>query len=382
MWVEQLDNGKYKFFERYKDPYTEKWRRVSLTLGSGSSRAKKEAQKLLDEKIENTLASLQAPDVLFTDVLDEWWGFYQKEIKRSSISSLTGNVDELRSIFATNVKIRNIDARYIQNFLNNLKVTRSKLERFKSILNLSFDYALSLDYIKDNLARKAKLPKVVKTIDDYQKTAKKFLEDTELEKLIEELYRRPNTYRLALLAEFMAYNGCRIGEAIAIKPENINFENKTVDIHGTLDKTVGYTKGEKTTTKTSASWRTVAMSDKEIDILHKMIDLNELTKNTNPNYVDLGYIFVTKNGIPIQNNSFNTAIRSANQRLDVPVDKHLTSHIFRHTLVSRLAEYNIPLKAIMQRVGHSDSKTTLKIYTHVTQKMEANVVKLLNTLSS
>lgn len=382
MWVEQLDNGKYKFFERYKDPYTEKWRRVSLTLGSGSSRAKKEAQKLLDEKIENTLASLQAPDVLFTDVLDEWWGFYQKEIKRSSISSLTGNVDELRSIFATNVKIRNIDIRYIQNFLNNLKVTRSKLERFKSILNLSFDYALSLDYIKDNSARRAKLPKVIKTIDDYQKTAKKFLEDTELEKLIEELYRRPNTYRLALLAEFMAYNGCRIGEAIAIKPENINFENKTVDIHGTLDKTVGYTKGEKTTTKTSASWRTVAMSDKEIDILHKMIDLNELTKNTNPNYADLGYIFVTKNGIPIQNNSFNTAIRSANQRLDVPIDKHLTSHIFRHTLVSRLAEYNIPLKAIMQRVGHSDSKTTLKIYTHVTQKMEANVVKLLNTLSS
>jgi integrase len=382
MWVEQLDNGKYKFFERYKDPYTEKWRRVSITLDSGSSRAKKEAQKLLDEKIENTLASLKAPDVLFTDVLDEWWGFYQKEIKRSSISSLTGNVDELRSIFAINVKIRNIDARYIQNFLNNLKVTRSKLERFKSILNLSFDYALSLDYIKDNSARRAKLPKVVKTIDDYQKTAKKFLEDTELEKLIEELYRRPNTYRLALLAEFMAYNGCRIGEAIAIKPENINFKNKTIDIHGTLDKTVGYTKGEKTTTKTSASWRTVAMSDKEIDILHKMIDLNELTKNTNPNYVDLGYIFVTKNGVPIQNNSFNTAIRSANQRLDVPIDKHLTSHIFRHTLVSRLAEYNIPLKAIMQRVGHSDSKTTLKIYTHVTQKMEANVVKLLNTLSS
>ena len=382
MWIEELSNGKYKFFERYKDPYTEKWKRVSVTLESGSNRAKKEAQKLLDERIGNTLASLQAPDVLFTTVLDEWWGFYQKEIKRSSISSLTGNVNELRSIFALNVKIVNIDTRYIQNFLNNLEVTRSKLERFKSILNLTFDYALALDYIKDNPARRAKLPKMLKTIDDYQKTAKKFLEDTELKKLIEELYRRPNTYRLALLAEFMAYNGCRIGEAIAIKPENIDFENKTVAIHGTLDKTVGYTRGEKTTTKTSASWRTVAMSEKEIEILLRMIELNELSKNTNSKYVDLGYIFVTKNGIPIQNNSFNTAIRNANERLDTPIDKHLTSHIFRHTLVSRLAEYNIPLKAIMQRVGHSDSKTTLQIYTHVTQKMEANVVKLLNKLSS
>ena len=70
MWIEELPNGKYKFFERYKDPYTEKWKRVSVTLESGSNRAKKEAQKLLDEKIEDTLDALQAPDMLFTTVLD------------------------------------------------------------------------------------------------------------------------------------------------------------------------------------------------------------------------------------------------------------------------------------------------------------------------
>ena len=53
--MEELPNGKFKFFERYKDPYTEKWKRVSVTLDSGSARAKKEAQKLLDDKIENVL---------------------------------------------------------------------------------------------------------------------------------------------------------------------------------------------------------------------------------------------------------------------------------------------------------------------------------------
>ncbi|CWG63424.1 phage integrase [Streptococcus pneumoniae] len=55
MWMEELPNGKYKFFERYKDPYTEKWKRVSVTLDSGSARAKKEAQRLLDERLEETL---------------------------------------------------------------------------------------------------------------------------------------------------------------------------------------------------------------------------------------------------------------------------------------------------------------------------------------
>ncbi|MCY7035293.1 site-specific integrase, partial [Streptococcus sanguinis] len=89
MWGEKLENGKYKFFERYKDPYTEKWRRVSVTLDSGSSRAKKEAQKILDKKIENILQKLTTSDRLFVDVLEEWWTFYQKEVRRSSVRART-----------------------------------------------------------------------------------------------------------------------------------------------------------------------------------------------------------------------------------------------------------------------------------------------------
>lgn len=32
MWMEELPNGKYKFFERYKDPYTDKLKKVSVTM--------------------------------------------------------------------------------------------------------------------------------------------------------------------------------------------------------------------------------------------------------------------------------------------------------------------------------------------------------------
>ena len=46
MWIEELPNGKYKYFERYKDTYTEKWKRVSVTLNSGSNRAKKKGSTL------------------------------------------------------------------------------------------------------------------------------------------------------------------------------------------------------------------------------------------------------------------------------------------------------------------------------------------------
>ena len=380
MWMEELSNGKYKFFERYKDPYTEKWKRVSVTLDSGSSRAKKEAQRLLDERLEETLKKLQTTDIVYEHVLNEWWAFYQKELKGSSISSLTSNVNDFKETFDLSVKVSNIDTKYIQRFLNNLDLSRSKMERYKLILNLSLDYAVNLEYIEDNPARRAKLPKLVKTIEDLEKTEKKFLEEDELKRLLAELYRTYKTYRLGLLAEFMAYNGCRIGEAIALREENVDFDSKTVKIHGTLDKTVGYSKGLKTTTKTAASFRTVSLSKRELEILKEFISINELSKNTRETFNDLGFIFVTKNGIPIQNNSFNLAIKKANNRLEIPIDKHLTSHIFRHTLVSRIAENNVPLKAIMARVGHSDSRTTNKIYTHVTKKMDDNILNLLDNL--
>lgn len=380
MWIESLPNGKYKFFERYKDPYTEKWKRVSVTLDSGNARSKKEAQKLLDERIKETVKNIQSTDATYGQILDEWWDFYQKEIKGSSISSLSSSVKDFKNAFDLELKIKNIDAKYIQKFLNEEDVSRSKLERYKMILNLTLDYAVNMEYISDNPARRAKLPKLVKTLEDLEKTEKKFLEPDELKRLLDELYRTDKTYRIGLLAEFMGYNGCRIGEAIAIKPENIDFDKKVVHIHGTLDKTVGYAKGLKTTTKTVASFRTVSLSKREIEILKEFIQINELSKNTRKGFADLGFVFVTKNGIPIQNNSFNLAIKRANERLDEPIDKNLTSHIFRHTLVSRLAENNVPLKAIMSRVGHSDSRTTNKIYTHVTKKMDDNILDLLDNL--
>jgi len=51
------------------------------------------------------------------------------------------------------------------------------------------------------------------------------------------------------------------------------------------------------------------------------------------------------------------------------IKKEATPHIFRHTHISMLAEAGVDLKTIMQRVGHDDPETTLRIYTHVTEKM-------------
>lgn len=377
MWVETHKSGKVNFVERYRDPYTNRWKRTSVLMKKDTPRIRKEAQKILDAKIADILSRLESSEMLFTDLFDQWWGFYQQEIKRSSIASLQGNIREIRDEFGVGIKVTVIDPKYVQNYLDNLDCSRSKKERNKSMLNLAFDYAVDLNITKDNPARRAKLPRAQKTLEDWRKISNKYLEENEIKLLLDELYRRPNTYRIGLLSEFMSLNGCRIGEAISIEPGNYDFETKILQLHGTYDHTDGYRNGKKTSPKTLASYRETIMTNREIEILQELEFMNEIEKNINPRYNDMGYIFTTRNGVPIQTNSFNLALKKANERLEKPIPKNLTSHIFRHTLVSRLAENNAPLKAIMDRVGHTDAKTTTQIYTHITKKMKSNVTDIL-----
>lgn len=43
-----------------------------------------------------------------------------------------------------------------------------------------------------------------------------------------------------------------------------------------------------------------------------------------------------------------------------------------------LSENKIPLKTIMDRVGHSDSEVTTSIYTHVTKNMKDEAINVLD----
>ena len=381
MWMEELPNGKYKFFERYKDPYTEKWKRVSVTLDSGSSRAKKEAQKQLDEKIAEKLQSLTTTDMLFTDVLSDWWELHKKSIKPSTIKTMVYAVDEVKDTFAPDVKIKNITAKYTQQYFTDSEENHIKLKKQKSVLSMVFKYALDMELVDSNPVQRVRLPKKVVAYENMENIEDKFLEQSELKRLLKAMKNYNRGYHVARMAEFMALNGCRVGEAGALKFENYDNKNRTITINGTLDPTCKGSEGVKTTPKTLSSIRVVDLTKKEIEIIEEFIELHKLRKSTNPNYKDMGFIVVSANGIPIHKSSIGKLMKNANATLKRPINKPLHPHILRHTLISTLAENNIPLKAITQRVGHKDNgKTTMEIYTHVTKNIKSKVVDVLDKI--
>lgn len=381
MWKEKLPDGKFKYFERYKDPYTEKWRRVSVTLDSGSNRASKEAQKLLEAKIADKLQSLTSSDMLFTAVLDDWWALHKKSIKASTEKTMIYAVKEVKNDFAPGIKIKNITPKYAQQYFTTSTANHIKLRKHKSVLSMVFNYALDMELITSNPMDRVRLPKKVTTYEEMESISNKYLEQDELQRLLEAMKQYNRGYHVARMAEFMSLNGCRVGEAGAIKFENYDKDNRTITINGTLDPTKKGSEGVKTTPKTAASIRTVDLTNKEIEIIEEFIQLHELRKNTNPNYKDMGFIFVSDNGIPIGKSSIGKLMKNANETLKKPIQKPLHPHILRHTLISTLAEHNIPLKAITQRVGHKDNgKTTMEIYTHVTKNIKSQVVTVLDNL--
>lgn len=381
MWIETLPDGRFKYIERYKDMYTEKYKRKSIILNSNSRQAQKKAQKLLEEKIGKAEAVKTGTDINLCDLTSEWFAHHQKthQIRPSTIRAYKAQQKVIFEKIDKNTLAKNADTKLFQNFFDDLDYSNDYIAGIKSQLNNIFKYAYRMEYVSKNPLEKVQISYTKKDEAAREKIDNKYLEKDEAERLIKELYRRPSTYRVGRLAEFMYLTGCRIGEAVILTPTDFNNNLTSVSITGTIDYGNGFRSARKGPPKTLMSNRTIALTPRCVELVKRSIDENKLDSLSYENYLPGNYIFVTKNGTPMIYSSFNRALVKAGKRIGLE-HKTLTSHIFRHTHVSLLAENGIQLTAIMERVGHEDSDITTKIYTHVTKKMKEDITSALSEM--
>ncbi|MCW3796093.1 tyrosine-type recombinase/integrase [Paenibacillus sp. LS1] len=90
-------------------------------------------------------------------------------------------------------------------------------------------------------------------------------------------------------------------------------------------------------------------------------------------YHDENFVFSRSDGYPfITKKIFK---RMERLLLRTSITKRPTHHILSHTHISMLDKAEVDLKTIMERVGHDDAKTNLKICTHVTKNMKKNATE-------
>ena len=82
--------------------------------------------------------------------------------------------------------------------------------------------------------------------------------------------RKRNYEIVKALVEFQINNSMRISELLAIKTDNIDVQDKTLEIDGTInwvtDEETGAF-GIKETTKTSKSYRTIGLTTQSINLI-------------------------------------------------------------------------------------------------------------------
>lgn len=374
MFFRELENGKYRYYEKYFDLEENKWKQVSITLTSKTRQAQKQARMLLEEKIENKKENIEkekteVKKITVKEAYEEYLKIRESELKRSTFKSqkytIIGEIRKLEDYLLVNVT-----SRIVQNILLELPCSAEHRKNKKVLLNLFFKYCLNVGYISENPIDNVVLPKRKKNLKKVRKKQNKYLTRVEVVQYLNFLEKEEKNQRVRLIVEFMYLTGLRFGEVLALTLEDIDFENKTLEVKHTL-----HTSGSKAeifldSPKSLASYRVIGISDRVLEIIEEYLLMEKE-----------GRFIFTKNGNPFMIFSFNDFLKRSFKRSGIQKEDFvLTTHVFRHSHISLLAELEVPIKAIMERVGHTNEKMTLGVYTHVTQQMKFNITEKLDKL--
>ncbi|MCH3950466.1 MAG: site-specific integrase [Acidaminococcus sp.] len=374
MWIEKTKTG-YAFREMYKDPLTGKRKKVSVSM-PGKNRAQKKAAEeklaaLIKEKTE------RQSDVKLFDLIDRFLKSKEDTIKSGTMLNYLRLKKRLARYVDEDALAERLKPVDIQFILDDLKKRQSRNYAVKMLVMLRGTYLLGerLGLIKSaDAVRCVVVGREQQSLKKVESHAQKFLTVDELKEVISLLRKKDE--RVADICEFLSLTGLRYGELAALRDED--YDGESVFVNGTLvwSRKRGEVP-ERGTPKNAYSVRKVKLDAKAKKIIDKFVIRNKMRRAWEPTIHDRRkekFIFTNRDGGPVDISYVNRQLRKLNYK------KKLSTHIFRHTHISMLAEKGVPLKAIMQRVGHNDPATTLAVYSHVSEKMENDVVKALNTI--
>jgi len=209
--------------------------------------------------------------------------------------------------------------------------------------------AVQLQYIEKNPSLDTKaIPKGKAVIPYWTKT--------EFEQVLSKVYVKDFYEHMSFVALWMYYTtGMRVSEGLALTWDDVNFEKKTLRIHGTIEWIGGGKYRIKPYTKTKSSMRMITLDDDSIFILKKW-------KERQLKYGLTKFIFSTKER-PLVRGTINEIIK---RYADLAGVKRIGANGLRHSHASYLInQHNIDVLVISRRLGHSSPDITLKYYSHL-----------------
>lgn len=379
LYFEELVKGKkwLAVGDGPRDPVTGKRKQIARR-GKTKKEAEKRVLDAIAALVEDGIDESIVKKMTFEKLAADWIRDYALTTgnKKGTIRIRTKEIKILnRYIAKTN--IAKITTRKYQKILNDLTeqgYARNTISGVHTTAGLIFKYAIQQKLLKHSPTEGAVVPKKRLTVEDIENNPieEKYFEKEELEEFlltVKEFGLDMDLERFYLLA----FSGMRSGELCALKWTDINFETNEIRITKTIySENNNMKEYELVPPKTAGSVRTIEVEDQIMDML-KEYQMRQkkrrLQSRIKPEeYHDGNFVFARENGYPFLPK--NIIVRMERLLEKTSIKKHATPHIFRHTHISMLTEARVDITTIMKRVGHDDMKTTMRIYTHVTEKMK------------
>ncbi len=192
--------------------------------------------------------------------------------------------------------------------------------------------------------------------------------------------------------------GCRIGEIIGLRWEDLDYENRLINInHSMVYYAREYEKTRKSgfavsLPKTEAGIRTVPMIDAVYDAFKEEYETQK-ENGFNSTVIDgmTGFIFCNRYGNIHNPQTVNRAIKrilesyNAEETINAKREKrqpviipHFSCHHLRHTFCTRFCEKETNIKVIQAVMGHANIETTMDIYAEVTDAKKKEAMENLS----
>jgi len=325
-----------------------------------------EAKRKLAQKIDKILNATKPQSLaVFDEVFTEWQSIRKNELKGSSFFNEKNFLKSFKQQFE-GVKIATINSDHLQNFFTQKTLAPQSIANLKCKVNLFFKFALKRGYITENPMNSVVFAKRNLKEERLQQDRRKYLTYDEMMSVLGCVKNQ----RLTWCLEFLFLTGLRIGELLALRFEDYERGAEKLHIRHTLNYNEhGVNARVLQSPKTFHSYRSISLDRRCIEIL-------DTFANTK---ADPRFIFTLENGkTPLPARLAKEFKQACVETLSLLWEQTPTIHSLRHSHVSLLAELEVPMKTCIERMGHADEKMILRIYSHVTPKMQDNLILKIN----
>ena len=344
--------------EKLKGEYTGRWNaRFTITLINNKKkrifkRGFKSKKEALEYERETILNNSKAVTIPFKNAVNQFLEFKKPRIKESSYEVIA---NRLRSItYFDNLLISEITPIQVSNFQNELIKTYKPrtIKNINAYIKMVFTWCMRYKGLVNNPFN------MVDRLNLETNKRMDIITPNEFYQIIEQV----NNDDMKLMLKLLFWTGLRIGEARALKIDDIDFESKTISV----TKTYTHLKGKDviTTPKTKGSIRTIKIDDILAQDIKEYLDKARyiLDDNFIFRYSKLYYLAIFK----------NIALKV--------LGKSLRIHDLRHSHASFLINNGVDVLLISKRLGHTNTTMTLNTYSHLYPDKEGEAIELINKI--